>query len=105
MSRLMIVADPPYGTSNVQSCWIEVDDGFPLDRDALMAHLAEAGISARRGIMAAHRHPAHAAGATAPLPNTERLTDSTLILPVFHQLTESEQDRVVDALRTSGRVR
>ena len=32
------------------------------------------------------------------LPNTEQLTDSTLILPVFHQITDDQQARVVDAL-------
>ena len=33
---------------------------IPLDRDGLLAALAEADISARRGIMAAHRQPAYA---------------------------------------------
>ena len=99
---LRIVADPDWGTTNYQSCWVEVGPDHPLDREGVLAHLAEAGISARRGIMAAHRHPAHAGREGAPLPVTERLTDSTLILPVFHQLTESEQDRVIDALRSSG---
>ena len=29
---------------------------------------------------------------------TEHLTDTTLILPVFHQLTRAEQDRVIAVL-------
>ena len=33
---------------------------YPLDRDELLAHLAAQDISARRGIMAAHRQPAYA---------------------------------------------
>ena len=102
---LRIVADPPWGTTNFQSCWVEVEAGHPLDREGLMAHLAEAGISARRGIMAAHRQPAHAGAAARPLPVTDRLTDGTLILPLFHQMSESEQARVVDALRGAGRRR
>jgi dTDP-4-amino-4,6-dideoxygalactose transaminase len=102
---LRMVADPPWGTTNFQSCWVEVEAGHPLDREGLMAHLAEAGISARRGIMAAHRQPAHAGGGVWRLPVTERLTDATLILPLFHQLSESEQARVVDALRSAGRRR
>jgi dTDP-4-amino-4,6-dideoxygalactose transaminase len=97
------VADPPWGTSNFQSYWVEVGDDYPLDRDGLLAHLAAADVSARRGIMAAHRQPAYAGHASAPLPVTERLTDRTLILPLFHQLSESEQARVVDALRSAGR--
>ena len=62
--------------------------------------LADADVSARRGIMAAHRQPAYAHRDTGsvPLPITEHLSDTTLILPVFHQLTEAELGQVVDAL-------
>lgn len=95
---LRAVADPPWGTCNFQSFWVEVGPQYPLDREGLLAHLAAAEISARRGIMAAHRQPAYAGAAHAPLPVTEHLTDGTLILPVFHQMSESEQARVVDAL-------
>jgi dTDP-4-amino-4,6-dideoxygalactose transaminase len=99
---LRAVADPPYGTCNFQSFWVEVGPEYPLDREGLMAHLANAEISARRGIMAAHRQPAYAGATHVPLPVTEHLTDSTLILPVFHQMTEDEQARVVDALANAG---
>lgn len=102
---LRAVADPAWGTCNFQSYWVEVGAEYPLDRDGLLAHLAAADISARRGIMASHRQPAYAGTEHVPLPATEHLTDSTLILPVFHQMSESEQQRVVDALRTGGRRR
>ena len=72
------------------------------DRDGLLAHLAEADISARRGIMAAHRQPAYAGAEHLPLPVTERLTDNTLILPVFHQMTDEEIGRVVAAVRSAA---
>lgn len=100
---LQPVTDPSWGTGNFQSYWVEVGAEHPLDRDGLLAHLAAAEISARRGIMAAHRQPAYAGHPTAPLPVTERLTDRTLILPLYHRLSESEQARVVDALRSAGR--
>ncbi len=101
---LRTVADPAWGTCNFQSFWVEVGPGSALDRDGLLAHLAAADISGRRGIMAAHRQPAYAGGdhGDQALPVTEHLTDSTLILPLFHQLSESEQARVVDALRTGA---
>lgn len=101
---LRAVADPPWGTSNFQSFWIEVLPELPVDRDGLLAALAAADISARRGIMAAHRQPAYQGRDTgaADLSATERLTDRTLILPLFHQLSESEQARVVDVLRSAG---
>ncbi len=97
---LRAVTDPEWGTGNYQSFWVEVGPAYPLDRDGLLAHLAQSEISARRGIMAAHRQPAYAGWATGDgeLGVTEHLTDSTLILPLFHQMTEAEQCRVTDAL-------
>ncbi|WP_125610513.1 DegT/DnrJ/EryC1/StrS family aminotransferase [Specibacter cremeus] len=105
MPGFRLSRDPGYGTSNFQSFWLEVLPGFGRNRDGVLAHLAEAGISARRGIMASHREPAYAGRdtGTADLSVTERLTDNTLILPVFHQLTEADQDRVVEALVAAGR--
>lgn len=100
---LRMVADPAWGTTNFQSCWLEVLEDHPMDREELMVHLADAGISARRGIMAAHRQPAHSHRAHVALPVTERLNDRTLILPLFHQMTDQEQARVCEALSTAWR--
>jgi dTDP-4-amino-4,6-dideoxygalactose transaminase len=101
------VADPAWGTSNFQSYWVEVEPGFGATRERTMEVLAEAGVSARRGIMAAHRQPAYRDLDTGsvPLPVTERLTDNTLILPVYHELTDADQLRVVDGLRQAADVR
>ncbi len=101
---LRSVADPNWGTSNFQSYWVEVQESFPLSRDGLLEALAEAEISARRGIMASHRQPAYRSvdAGDSPLSVTEYLTDNTLILPLFHQLTSEEQNRVIDVLRTAG---
>jgi dTDP-4-amino-4,6-dideoxygalactose transaminase len=101
INGLRPVSDPEWGTSNFQSYWVEVEPGFPTDRDGLLKALADGDISARRGIMASHRQPTFwAAGADdALLGVTERLTDNTLILPLFHQMTDEEQARVIDVLR------
>lgn len=99
---LRAVEDPPWGTGNFQSFWVEVGPGYPTDRDGLMEALARAEISARRGIMAAHRQPAYAGRAAVDLPATDRLTDHTLILPLFHQMSDSEQSRVIDVLVDAG---
>jgi dTDP-4-amino-4,6-dideoxygalactose transaminase len=97
---LRAVADPAWGTCNFQSFWVEVGPGFPRTRDEVLAELAAAGVSARPGIMAAHRQPAYRDRdtGTATLAVTEWLTDNTLILPLYHQLTETDQARVVEAL-------
>jgi dTDP-4-amino-4,6-dideoxygalactose transaminase len=100
---LRLVGGPAWGTTNYQSCWLEVLPEHPMDREQMMEHLAAAGISARRGIMAAHRQPAHAGPAHVPLPVTERLTDATLVLPLFHQMTDAEHQRVCDALGSAWR--
>ncbi len=97
---LRFVADPEWGTGNAQSFWVEVEEEYPVDRDGLLEALAEAGISARRGIMAAHRQvPYRALTPAGGLPGTERFTDNTLILPVYHSLSEADQDRVIAVLR------
>lgn len=92
--------DPLYGTSNFQSFWVEVLPDFAVGREELLERLAQDGISARRGIMAAHRQPAYAGRDTggADLSVTERLTDRTLILPIYHQLTLDEQSRVIQSI-------
>jgi len=94
------VGDPGWGTSNFQSYWVEVGEDYPLDRDALLLHLAEAGVSARRGIMSAHLQPAYAGSPSrrGPLPVSEHLTGSTLILPLYHQLEAAEQATVIDTV-------
>ena len=101
---LRAVADPPYGTSNFQSFWVEVGSEYALSREDLLRALGEADISARRGIMSAHREPAYSP-IKDHLPATERLTDNTLILPVFHEMTADEQERVITVLREGAKCR
>ncbi|MFF2346151.1 DegT/DnrJ/EryC1/StrS family aminotransferase [Pseudarthrobacter sp. NPDC058119] len=101
---LRLVSDPPYGTTNFQSFWVEVLPSFGTTRDGLLEKLAEAGISARRGIMAAHRQPAYRwrDSGGGLLQHTERLNDRTLILPVYHELDDDGLDRIIGAIRTAA---
>jgi perosamine synthetase len=101
VSGLQFVADPPGGTTNYQSFWIVLPDDFPVSRDDLLGRLGAAGVSARRGIMAAHLEPAYAAS-PVELPVTERLTRQSLILPLFHGMSESDQDLVVSVIRSAA---
>lgn len=100
---LRAVTDPSHGTSNYQSFWVEVEDSYPTDREGLLEALALADISARRGIMASHRQaPYRDLAAEGSLPVTERLNDRTVILPVFHTLSDEDQERVIAVLRSPG---
>jgi len=103
---LRCVGDPVWGQGNFQSFWIEVQPGLAAGRDAILEALAAADVSGRRGIMAAHRQAAYRdRDAEGPaLPITEFLTDNTLILPLYHQLTEADQDRVIAIVRAAARL-
>jgi perosamine synthetase len=64
----------------------------------------DSGISTRRGVMCAHREralPPQSWRCTQPsvLRESESAQDHGVILPLFHDLTEAEQDRVVAAIR------
>ena len=94
-------ADPAYGTSNYQSYVVRLGPEITADRNAVLAALAADGISARRGIMAAHLEPAYADHPRPSLPVTEELTERSLILPLWHGLSVEDQQRVVESLRRS----
>lgn len=100
LPQLRLVTDPAWGTTNYQSCWLLLPEDSPLSRDDLLAEFTRAAISPRRGIMAAHLEPACADLPPVSLPVTERLTADSLVLPLYHQMTEEEQDRVVAVLRS-----
>ena len=95
---LVPVRDPAYGQTNYQSFWVLLD-GFRTSRDEVLSELAAKGVSARRGIMAAHLEPAYADVTPPPLPVTERLTRDSLILPLHHALTDDDQQYIAGILR------
>ncbi len=101
---ITMVADPAYGTANFQAFWVVLPDDFPLSRNDLMAKMLEAGISSRRGIMAAHLEPAYAGHPHPDLPVTERLNRQSLILPLYHQMTEDDVRRVAAVVREAAGV-
>jgi perosamine synthetase len=86
---------------NYQSYMVRLVDDFAAKREALMQELLEKKISTRRAIMAIHRElPYRSERWERALPNTNCATDTGLILPLFHQMTEPEQDYIIEALQT-----
>ncbi|HWS45584.1 MAG TPA: DegT/DnrJ/EryC1/StrS family aminotransferase, partial [Acidimicrobiia bacterium] len=98
---IRLVDDPPHGRGTFQACWALLDESYPMPRDELLAFLMTRGISARRGIMASHLEPAYDDTPHRSLANTERITRNSLILPLYHSMTDSEQDQVVDAIQAA----
>lgn len=91
------VTDPDYGTTNYQAFWVVLPDSYLGTLVDALTSLQARGVSARRGVMASHLEPPYA-DVSADLPVTEFLTTRSVILPLFHEMTEGDQDTVVKAL-------
>lgn len=105
--------EPRWARSNWQSYCVRLPEG--CDQRAVMQVMLDAGIATRRGVMCAHREPAFrnqpwscgkgpgaygcAPGTCERLNQSERAQDQAVILPLFHQMAEVDQDQVVAALR------
>ncbi len=86
---------------NYQSYMVRLKGVVAAKRDAVMQELLEKKISTRRAIMAIHRErPYMSEHWDKVLPQTNFATDTALILPLFHQMNEEEQDYVIEALHS-----
>jgi len=104
--------EPNWAKSNWQSYCIYLPTG--CDQKKVMQSMLNEGVSTRRGVMCAHREIAYSqepwscgigpgtcdcpTGSCARLSNSERAQDQAILLPIFHQLTETELARVVSTL-------
>jgi len=69
-----------------------------------MQRMLDAGISTRRGIQCAHREPAYRdLTPRFALPASEHAQDRTIQLPLYHEMTDEDQDRVIGALASACR--
>lgn len=90
--------EPRWARSNWQSYSVRLPEG--TDQRAVMQYLLDHGIASRRGIMCAHREaPYRELARNRSLPESERAQDKTIILPLFPQLTESDQEYIAAMLR------
>ncbi len=107
--------EPAWARSNWQSYCVRLPEAS--DQRKVMQALLDEGIATRRGIMCTHREPAYphrewscgrdpaecgcAAGRCERLIESELAQDHAIILPLYHQMSEDEQDRVAEALRNA----
>ena len=93
--------------SNWQSFMIALPQG--CDRHTLMQAMLDDGISTRRGVHCAHREPAYRDEpmrvGVGGLARSEAAQDRSLVLPLFHGMTEAEQDRVIASLTGPSNIR
>jgi dTDP-4-amino-4,6-dideoxygalactose transaminase len=91
--------EPEWARSNWQSFCVRLPADF--EQMDVMQSLLASVIVTRRGIMCAHLEPAYAdrtAARWGALPVSECAQRRSIILPLFHTMTEQQQDRVIEAL-------
>ena len=88
----------PGTTWSYQSYVVVLDDS--IDRDLVIAGMAEGGIETTIGTYACHKHPAFSDWGSLrdDLPNSARFADRTLTLPVIPRMTTAQVERVVETL-------
>lgn len=98
IAGLAAPSEPADAKSNWQSYCVRLPDG--ADQLGVMQAMLDAGVSTRRGIMCSHREPAYASAPPRhPLRHSEAAQDRCILLPVFTQMSDGEQEQVAKALR------
>lgn len=84
---------------NYQTYILFLKKNNKIIRDELMQKLLEAGISTRRGVMAAHlEKPYVKMFGRINLPVTEEATNWTIAIPLYAQMTKEEQQYVINKI-------
>ncbi len=104
LSWLEVPFVPSNCRHNYQSYMVRLVDASAEKRDAVMQQMLEKNISTRRAIMAIHREvPYRSERWEKSLSKTNKVTDTALILPLFHDMTEADQDYIIETLYTTAR--
>jgi dTDP-4-amino-4,6-dideoxygalactose transaminase len=94
---LALPAEPADVRTNWQSYCVRLPSH--CDQRTIMQRMLDAGVSTRRGIMSSHREPAYAQSKPRHgLSHSERASDRCVILPLYGQMTDQEQQQVAEAL-------
>jgi perosamine synthetase len=90
--------EPNWARSNWQSYCVRLPED--CDQRQVMQFMLNKGIATRRGVMCAHREQTYASlSAPSLLIESEKAQDKCVLLPLFHQMTEADQDTIVMVLR------
>jgi dTDP-4-amino-4,6-dideoxygalactose transaminase len=103
---LALPVEPPQCAHTYQSYVVRVVSGGRVRRNAVMDHLASAGVQTRPGTHAPFRLDYYAAryGASpASFPNAVAAEECTITLPLFPGMTPAQQEHVVAALASALR--
>lgn len=94
--------EPHWARTNWQSYCVRLPVGS--DQRGVMQHMLDRGVATRRGIMCIHLEEAYASLLPRfPLPVSEAAQRGCVLLPLFPQMTEAMQEKVVVTLREALR--
>jgi dTDP-4-amino-4,6-dideoxygalactose transaminase len=97
LEGLRLPFEPEWAQSNWQSYCVRLPDR--VDQRCLMQALLDEGVATRRGIMCSHRTPPYVNGsARDDLLCSEDAQDHAILLPIYAQMSDADQDRVAVAL-------
>ncbi|MBW4636969.1 MAG: DegT/DnrJ/EryC1/StrS family aminotransferase [Gloeocapsa sp. UFS-A4-WI-NPMV-4B04] len=112
---LKLPTEPGWVKSNWQSYCVRLPE--KCNQRQVMQLMLDAGIATRRGIMCSHREPAYehetwscgsereachcGTGTCDRLNESEQAQNDTILLPLFDQITEQEQDYIVEVLKAA----
>jgi perosamine synthetase len=91
--------EPPYAQRTWQSYCVRVGQNAAVGRTELMRRLLRDGIPTRRGVMAIHQEASYP-GPHFGLEHTEAAAREVLMLPLFPDLSEEQQDYVLERIAT-----
>ncbi len=87
--------------TNWQSFSIYLKPECPVERNALMQLLLDAGVASRRGIMTSHRETAYKEySKDEHLPVSEDLADRSIILPLYYPMKEEDVAYVIEKFKS-----
>jgi perosamine synthetase len=101
IAGLQLPYEPAWARSNWQSYCVRLPKG--VDQSRVMQAMLDDGISTRRGVMCAHLEPAYQrepwrAQSSDALAVSERISADGLILPLYIEMTDDDESRVVASL-------
>lgn len=88
--------EPDWARSNWQSYCVRLKPD--IDQRMVMQAMLDDGVASRRGIMCAHMEGAYSAAPRHDLARSEAARDHSVILPLYPQMTDEDQQQVVRSL-------
>ena len=85
--------------TNYQSFSILLKENASISRNDFMQKLLDKGVATRRGIMTNHREKAYSDAAEYNLPETESISDNSVLLPLYFPMEVEDVEYVIETVK------